>query len=139
MMPEMAPSEAFIANSNVLKDIFSATGLRELFAGAVTTLKKVFKVNKVNFLLVCKETQAIFKAEEGQVTNIHHAHTIFTLVVPDGHNPRKKYEFTPGFNNMNDVNKGKVCQGRYCVWPVHNLRRPNQITLYVQLDYKANS
>ena len=124
-MSDMAPSEAFVANSNVLKDIFSATNLRELFPAAVTTLKKVFKVTKVNFLIVCKETLAIYKKEEGQTTNIHHAHSNFTLVVPDGFNlARKKYEFTPGFNNMNDVNKGKAVNGRYCVWPVHNLRRP---------------
>lgn len=72
--------------------------------------------------------------------NIHHAHTIFNLVVPEGYNlTRKKYEFTPGFNNMTDVNKGKVCTGRYCVWPMHNLRRPEQVTFYAQLEYKANS
>ena len=140
MMPDMSPSEAFVANSMVLKDIFSATTLRELFAGASSSLKKVFKVHKVNFLLVCKETQAIYKKEEGQSMEIHHAHTLFNLVVPDGHNlARKKYDFNPGFNNMNDVNKGKICTGRYCVWPVHNLRRTSQITLYVQLEYKANS
>ena len=86
MMPEMSPSESFVANSSVLKDIFSATTLRELFAGASTSLKKIFKVHKVNFLLVCKETMAIFKKEEGQLVDIHHAHSIFNLVVPDSHN-----------------------------------------------------
>ena len=40
---------------------------------------------------------------------------------------------------MTDVNKGKVVQGRYCVWPVHNLRNPEQIVLYIQLEYKAGS
>ena len=124
-MPDMAPSEAFIANSAVLKEVFSATNLRELFPAVASTLKKVFKVPKVNFLLVCKETQAIYKKEDGQTQHLHHAHSNFSLVVPDGHNlARKKYDFTPGFNNMNDVNKGKAVTGRYCVWPVHNLRRP---------------
>ena len=60
-------------------------------------------------------------------------------MVPEGHNQNKEYEFKPGFNNMTDVNKGKVVQGKYCVWPVHNLRNPEQIVLYFQLEYKSGS
>lgn len=57
----MAPSEAFVQNSAVLKDIFNATTLRDLFTGTASSLKKIFKVQKVNFLLVCNETMAIFR------------------------------------------------------------------------------
>ena len=136
---DLAPSEAFVANSNVLKDMFNATTLTQLFSGSASSLKKIFKVSKVNFLLVCKEAMKVFKQEDGQIKQISHAHTIFNLVVPAGHNPNKEYEFKPGFSNMTDVNKGKVVQGRYCVWPVHNLRKPEQIVLYIQLEYKAGS
>ena len=65
MMSEAAPSENFVQNSSILKDIFSSTTLRELFSGAAKTLKAVFKVAKVNFLLVDKELMTIFKKEEG--------------------------------------------------------------------------
>ena len=74
------------------------------------------------------------------MTPIHHAHTLFNLVVPDGFNlARNEYKFIPGFSNMNDVNKGQCVEGRHCVWPVHNLRNPTQIMLYIQVDYKYGS
>ena len=121
---DLAPSEAFVANSNVLKEMFNATTLTQLFSGSANSLKKIFKVSKVNFLLVCKEAIKVFKEEDGQIKQISHAHTTFNLVLPQSHNSSKEYEFKPGFSNMTDVNKGKVVQGRYCVWPVHNLRNP---------------
>jgi len=75
MMADQSPSDGFVANSLMLKDIFSATNLRELFAGAASSLKKIFKAQRVNFLVVDKEILSIFRKEEGQLTPIHHAHT----------------------------------------------------------------
>ena len=62
---DIGPSEAFVANSNYLKDMFSATTLTQLFSGSSSSLKKIFKVSKVNFLLVCKDAMKIFKQEDG--------------------------------------------------------------------------
>ena len=41
--------------------------LRELMANIVIAMKRVFKVQKVNFLLQCKETIDIFRKEGGTV------------------------------------------------------------------------
>jgi hypothetical protein len=140
MMADQSPSDGFVANSLMLKEIFSATNLKELFTGATSSLKKIFQAQRVNFLVVDKEVLSIFRKEEGQLTQIHHAHTNFNLVVPDGFNlARNEYKFIPGFKNMNDVNKGNCVAGRYCVWPIHNLRNPTQIMMYVQIDYKQGS
>lgn len=86
----------------------------------VISMKRVFKVNKVSFLLQDKETIDLLRHEGAQVKQMTHCHQTFWVLVPDNMK-KEQFNFNFGFKNIADVMKGKVCSGKMCVAPVWKL------------------
>ena len=61
--PSVLAIEDFISHTQSVSQVLQSKNIRELMANIVIAMKRVFKVNKVNFLLQCKETIDLLRKE----------------------------------------------------------------------------
>ena len=72
--------------------------------------------------------------DHGRIFSVYHQHIHLNIVIPDYFDlVNKKFEFTPAFISIRDVEKGKVCQGRHAVYPVRDFNDPSKTLFLIQL------
>lgn len=131
--------EDFINHTQSVSQVLQSKNIRELMSNIVISMKRIFKVQKVNFLLQCKETIDLLRKEGAQVVQMQHAHQTFWVLIPDTVKREKDFEMNFCFKNIADVMKGKAFSGRSCVAPVFKLQKPDQSIMLIQLEMKAGS
>ena len=103
-----------------VSQVLQSKDVRELMANITIAMRRVFKAQKVNFLLQCKETIDLLRREGGLVKQMQHCHQNFWVLMPDNVK-RDEFEINFCFKNIADVIKGNVFNGKSCVAPVFKL------------------
>ena len=134
-----ANTEDFIMHVNNLGGLMQSLTIRDLLNNLTGTLKRVFKVTKVTYLMSCKDAIDQLRKEGGvTLQHFHHAHHSFWVVVPEN---ASKTSYKPNFyfSNMSDVTRMKAITSRAFVAPIFNAKDPEKSVLLAQMEIRHGS
>jgi hypothetical protein len=100
--------------------------MRDIINETEKAIKKLLKVDKVYFLMLCKTTIGNYEKEHGKSIRKMHPknNCFFEIVLPASINKTnmKDWDFEFRFEHLKSVDHGRIMDGRFFVWPVINYR-----------------
>ena len=109
--------------------------VRELLSNLTLSLKKVFRVHKVQYFLIDKDTIDQIRKDGAELKQVNHAHQSLYALVPDGVSKR---DYRPSFcfSNMTDVTKMQAITGKSFAGPILNVQHPDKVILICQMEIR---
>jgi hypothetical protein len=117
--------------------MLSASNVSELLEATRVAIMKVFRAEKVDFLMIDKELAIQFKSDGGRTSKMYHAYSPFEVAIPKSFDLKKgTFSIKPAFKSLLDL-KNRLDlhnNGKTCVWAVMNQEASNKYFLLIQIS-----